>query len=85
MVSVRDETFRRHCETIPAWWPCVFYDDAAQGCEIRYTIGQTTAKDDESSSDSRRVQLRAEKKEEEESKSEKKKERGNSYKFLYNS
>ena len=62
VVSIWDGTFIRHCAKIPAWWPCVRYDDAAQGCEIRYITGQIVAKDEESSSDSRRVQPRIEKK-----------------------
>ena len=65
MVYVREGTFRRCCATIPAWWPRVCYDDAAQGCEIRCTTGQADAKDEESSSDSRGVQLKAEKKKDE--------------------
>ena len=51
--------------TIPVWWPRVYNDDAAQGCETRCTTSQADAKDEESSSDSRRVQLRAEKKKDE--------------------
>ena len=62
---------------IPEWWPPVCYDDAAQGCEIRCTIGQTDAKDEESSSDSRRVQLRAVKKKDEKIAEDKKTEKKN--------
>ena len=67
--------FRRHCATIPEWWPPVCYDDAAQGCEIRCTTDQTDAKDEESSSDSRRVHPRAEKKKDEKITTDKKTER----------
>ena len=59
MVYVREETFRRCCAMIPAWWPRVCYDDAAQGCETGCTIGQTDAKDEESSLDSRGVHPKA--------------------------
>ena len=62
---------------IPAWWPRVCYDDAAQGCEIRCTTGQTDAKDEESSSDSRRVQPRVEKKKDEKINEDKKTEKKN--------
>ena len=72
MVFVRNGSFRRHCANIPAWWPPIGHDDAAQGCEIRYITGQTAAKDEESSSDSRRFQFRAEKNKIEKKKSEKK-------------
>ena len=77
MVYVREGTFRRHCAMIPAWWPRVCYDDAAQGCETRCTIGQIDAKDEESSSDSRRVQLREEKKKDEKTTEDKKAEKKN--------
>ena len=50
---------------IPAWWLRVCYDAAAQGCEIRCTIGQADANNEDPSSDSRRVQLKEEKKKDE--------------------
>ena len=52
MGSARGGTFRRQSKTFRAWWSYVRYGDAAQGCEIRNIIGQTTAKDEESSAGS---------------------------------
>ena len=57
-VYVQEGTFRRRRTMIQAWWPRLYYDDAAQDCEIRCNTGQVNAKDEDSSLDSRRVQPR---------------------------
>ena len=52
--SVQGGTFRRHFETIRAWWPCVLYGDTTKEYETKFIIGQTAAKDEESSVGCRR-------------------------------